>query len=67
MYSKVHMCKYLPHMIPIQTGLKQGCALSPLLFNSALQYAVRKVEDWYWLGHVLLIYGDAVTLLREYT
>jgi hypothetical protein len=29
---------------PIQTGLKQGDALSPLLFNFALEYAIRKVK-----------------------
>jgi hypothetical protein len=30
---------------PIQNGLKQGDALSPLLLNSALEYAIRKVEQ----------------------
>jgi hypothetical protein len=28
---------------PIQNGLKQGDALMPLLFNFALEYAIRKV------------------------
>jgi hypothetical protein len=30
---------------PIQNGLKQGDALSPLLFNFALGYTIRKVQE----------------------
>jgi hypothetical protein len=29
----------------IQNGLKQGDDLSPLLFNSALEYAIRRVQE----------------------
>jgi hypothetical protein len=29
--------------------LKQGDALLPLLFNSALEYAIRK--EWNWMEH----------------
>jgi hypothetical protein len=32
-YSKVHIDKLLSDKFPIQNGLKQGDALSPLLFN----------------------------------
>jgi hypothetical protein len=32
----------LSDSFPIQNGLKQGAALSPLLFNFALEYAIRK-------------------------
>jgi hypothetical protein len=34
-YSKIHISKYLSDSFPIQNGLKQGDALSPLLFNFA--------------------------------
>ena len=30
------------NMFPIKSGLKQGDALSPLLFNFALEYAIRE-------------------------
>jgi hypothetical protein len=35
-YSKVHIGKHLSDSFPIQSDLKQGDALSPLLFNFAL-------------------------------
>jgi hypothetical protein len=44
-YSKVRIGKHLSDSFPIQNGLKQGDALSPLLFNFALEYAIRKVQD----------------------
>jgi hypothetical protein len=50
--------------------LKQGDALSPLLFNSALEYAIRKVQE-NQVGqklngaHQLLVYAQAVNLLRD--
>jgi hypothetical protein len=36
-YSKVHIGKYFSDSFLIQNGLKQGRALSPLLFNFALE------------------------------
>jgi hypothetical protein len=69
-YSKVHIGKHLSNSVPIQNGLKQGDALSPLLFNFALEYAIRKVQE-NQVGlkvngtHQLLAYGDAVTLLGD--
>jgi hypothetical protein len=35
----------LSDKFPIQNGLKQGDALSPLLFNFAFKYAIRRVQE----------------------
>jgi hypothetical protein len=43
--SKVCINKHLSDKFPIQTGLKQGDALSPLIFNFALEYVLRKVKE----------------------
>jgi hypothetical protein len=43
-YNKVRIGKHLSDSFPVQNGLKQGDALSPLLFNFALEYAIRKIQ-----------------------
>jgi len=43
-YSRVQVGKNLSDIFPIRNGLKQGDALSPLLFNFALDYAIRRVQ-----------------------
>jgi hypothetical protein len=43
-YRKVRVGKYLCDKFYIQNGLKQGDALSPLLFSFALEYAIRKFQ-----------------------
>jgi len=44
MYSRIRVGKNLSDIIPIRNGLKQGDALSPLLFNFALEYTIRMVR-----------------------
>ena len=43
-YSRVRLGKILSDIFPIRNGLKQGDALSPLLFNFALEYTIRRVQ-----------------------
>jgi len=43
--SRVRVGKNVSDMFPTRNCLKQGDALSPLLFNCALEYAIRSVQE----------------------
>jgi hypothetical protein len=44
-YSKVRVGKHWSDNFPIHNCIKQGHALSPLLFNYTLEYAIREVWE----------------------
>jgi hypothetical protein len=68
--SKVRVGKLLSDKFPIQNGLKQGDALSPLLSRFALEYTISEIlENQVSLElngtHQQLVYADDVNLLGD--
>jgi len=43
-YSRVRVGKNVSDKFVIRNGLKQGDALSPMLFNFTLKYTIRRVQ-----------------------
>jgi hypothetical protein len=64
-YSKARVSKLLSDKCPIQNGLKQGDDLSPLLFNFAFVYAIRKVGLELNGTHQILVYADDGNMLDD--
>jgi hypothetical protein len=69
-YSKFHIGKHFYDNFPIYNGLKKRDVLSPLLFNFALEYIIRRVKE----NQVglklngtprLFVYADYVNLLGD--
>jgi hypothetical protein len=69
-YRRVRVGKNVSDRFLISNGLKQGDDLSPVLFNFALEYAIRRVQvnqDGLKLNgtHQLLAYADDVKYWEE--
>jgi len=74
-YSRVRVGENLSYGFPIKNGLKQGDALSPLPFNFAVEYAIRRfqviqddlqlngVHISFWFTLMMLIYWEEAYII----
>jgi hypothetical protein len=65
--NKIRVGRHLSDTFPIQNVLKQGYALSPLLFNFALECAIREDYVRFKLNgtHQLLVFVHDINLLSD--
>jgi hypothetical protein len=63
--------KHLSDMFPIKSVLKQGDAILPLIFNFALEYAIRRVcvnqKGLKVNGTHYLVYADDINIRQKHT
>ena len=69
-YTTVRVGKNLSYMVPIRNDLKQGNALSPLLFNFVVGNANKRVQVnqnglKLYVPHQILVHADDVNILGE--
>jgi len=69
-YNRVRVGKDVSDRFPIRNGLKKGDALTPMLFNFALESDIRRVQvnqdDLKLNGtHQLLAYADDVNIQEK--
>ena len=67
-YNRVRVGKHLSDIFPIRNSFKRGDALSPLIYNPSLVYAIRRVQlnqEGLKLNgkHQLVVYVDDVNIL----
>ena len=68
-YGRVRLGKHLTDIFTVKNDLKEGDALSPLLFNFASDSAVKKVQGIQYClqlngAHLIMVCAADVSILR---